>query len=316
MLTRRRVIAAKIEAAEGTAEAITAADGGIIAINPKFDADIKMYGRDNVMLSTLSKLQPIPGQRMGKISFQAELKGAGAAYSALIQPAIGKYLRACGFAETIVTTAGAETATYLPASTGVPSLTIWLYEDGVVKKLKGCRGTAKFDAKIGEAFLVSFEFQGVYGGVTDLAIINPTLEATVPPIFLNASLTIGAYSAICESFGVDMGNQLQMRPDVNSTAGYLSCRLTDRKPTGKLDPEMVTVATHDFFGLWLAGTPAALNIGPLAGGGDYNKFTITAPKLVTTKIADSDRSGNSVAGHDFALVMNTGDDEFSIVFAK
>jgi hypothetical protein len=317
MLTRRRVLAAKIEAAEGTAEAITVTDAGIIAINPKFDADIKMYDRANVMLNSLSKLQPMPGQKMGKISFQAELKGAGAAYSATVKPAVGMYLRACGFAETIVTTAGSETATYLPASTGVPSLTIWLYDDGVVKKLKGCRGTVKFDAKIGEAFLATFEFQGVYDAVADLAMISPTLEGTVPPLFLNASLTVGAYAAICETFSADMGNQLQMRPDVNSVNGYLSARITDRKPTCKIDPEMVTVATKDFYGLWAAGTTAALNIGPVAAAsGLYNKFTITAPKLVPTSVSEGERSGNSTAPHDYTMAMNTGDDEFSILFAK
>jgi len=35
MLTRRRVIAGGIESVEGTAQAITVADGGILAIDPQ-----------------------------------------------------------------------------------------------------------------------------------------------------------------------------------------------------------------------------------------------------------------------------------------
>lgn len=316
MLTRRSVIAGAIETTEGTAEAITVADAGIVVINPKFTPNFETDKRDDVVSSSLSPFQPIAGAKSGKFSFQAEVKGAGAAYSALVKPALGKYLRACGYAETIVTTAGAETATYLPASTGVPSMTIWFYHDGVVKKLKGCRGNAKLSAKKGSRFLIDFEFTGVYDGVADLAMISPTNEATVPPVFLNATLTIGAYAAIVDTFEYDTGNDVQLRSSVNAPNGYLSASIVKRNPGGKLDPEMTLVATHDWYGLWAAGTPAALSIGPITGSGDYNKFTITAPKLVTTNISESDRSGQLVAGHDYTFARNTGDDEFSIVFAK
>lgn len=313
MLTRRRVIAAAIETVEGVAETLTAADTGIVAISPKFDLDVKMYDRNNVMLNTLSKMAPIPGQKMGKLSFTAEMKGAGAAYSATVKPAIGKFLRACGFAETIVATAGTESATYLPASTGVPSLTMAMYDDGLIKTIVGARGTVKIDGKIGEAVIVSFDFQGLYSETVAGAMLTPTLEATVPPILLNAGLTIGGDAAICESFGVDMGNTITMRSSLNAVNGYISAALTDRKPTAKLDPEMEV--TSDAYVNWLAGTPVALNVGPL-GTADYNKFQIAAPKMVTTKVGEGDRNGNQIASSDFALVMNTGDDEISIAFVK
>lgn len=313
MLTRRRVIAAKVEVTEGTAIAVTVADAGIIAIDPKFDLDVKMYDRANVMLNSLSKLPSVPGAKMGKISFSAELKGAGVAYSALIKPAIGLYLRACGFAETIVTTVGSETATYVPASTGVPSLTISMYDDGMIKTIAGARGTVKFDSKLGEAVIASFEFQGIYSAVAAGAMISPTLEASVPPVLINANLTIGGAAAICESFGIDMGNQVAMRTSINAATGYISAIINDRKPTAKLDPEMATDSVA--YTNWLAGTPVALSVGPLANG-NYNKFTITAPKLITTKVGEADRNGNEIASSDFALCMNTGDDEISIVFSK
>ena len=313
MLTRRRIIAAKVEAVEGTAELITVAEAGIIAIDPKFDLDVKMYDRGNVMLNTLSKLPGTPGARSGKISFTAELKGSGVAYSAVVKPAIGLYLRACGFAETIVLTAGSESATYAPASTGVPSLTISMYDDGMIKTIAGARGTVKLDSKLGEAIIASFEFTGIYSALTTAAMITPTLEASVPPILLNAALTIGGAAAVCESFGVDMGNTVGLRSSMNSATGYLSAVITDRKPTAKLDPEMSTTSTA--YTNWLAGTSVALNVGPISNG-NYNKVQITAPKLVTTKVGDADRNGNQIASSDFSLCMNTGDDEISIAFAK
>jgi len=316
MLTRRRVIAGKIELVEGTAEVITVTDAGIVAIDAKFDPDVKMYNRDNVKLNTLSKLQSIPGQTMGTISFKAELKGAGAAYSVTVKPALGVYLRACGFAETIdITTPGSEKVTYLPASTGIPSLTLWMYEDGLVHKLTGSRGTVSFSGKAGEPIFADFKFTGVWAGSPAATMIAPTLEMTVPPVMLGAALTIDGYAATFETFSIDMGNDVQMRTDANAVTGYLSALLTDRKPTGKLDPEMVLPATYDFMGKWKSGSAGVLSMGPL-GAVNYNRFTMGAPKCVYTKIGSGDRSGILTADLDIQLAMNTGDDEFKLEFVK
>ena len=76
MLTRRRVLAAKIEAVPGTGESITAADGGILVIDPKVSADITMEDR-KVITPSLSNLPDIPGTQGATLTFQAELKGAG-----------------------------------------------------------------------------------------------------------------------------------------------------------------------------------------------------------------------------------------------
>lgn len=314
MLSRRRAIAAKIESVEGTMEAITVTDSGVLAIDPKFDADIKMYDR-NVMLGTLSNMQPIPGAQSGTISFKVELKGTGVAYSALLKPDLSIFLKACGFAETVVATAGSETVTYLPASTGIPALTIWLYEDGMVRKLYGCRGTVSFSGKIGEPVFADFKFTGVYGGAAAATMITPIFTSVVPPTVLGASLTIDSYAAICESFSIDMGNEIQLRSDLSAAKGYLSALMTGRKPTGKLDPEMVLPATYDFMTKWTTGSAGALSIGPI-GTGSYNKFNLTAPQCVYTKVGSGDRSGNMTADLDFSLAMVTGDDEFKLEFVK
>ena len=313
MLTRRRVIAAKIEAAEGTMEAIVVADSGLLAIDPKFDADFKTNNRDDVKTNTLSKMIPVPGAQSGKITFRTEIKGTGSAYAAANKPVIGTFLRGCGFAETVDATAGVEKVTYLPASTGIPSLTIWLYEDGMIKKLKGCRGNVKFSGKTGEIVYADFEFTGVYGGIVDGAMISPTFDLAAPPVVLGTTMTIDGYTGVCESFSFDMATTLQLRGSAGSTEGFLSCLLTDRKPSGKLDPEMVLAATYDFFAKWKAGGAGALTVGPV-GGTQYNKFTFTAPKCVYTKVGDGDRNGNQIADLDFLLAMNSGDDELKLEF--
>lgn len=315
MLTRRRIVVAKIESVEGTMETLVVGDAGILAIDPKFDVDIKMHERNN-QLNSLSPLQPVPGARSAKVAFRAELKGAGAAYSASVKPALAPYLRACGMAETIDTTAANEKAIYLPASSGVPSLTIWVYEDGVIKRARGCRGNVNISGKLGEPMFAEFDFTGVYSGTVDGAMLSPTFEATVPPVVLGNTLTLDAYAMIAESISFDLGNALALRPSISAPDGYLSAQITDRKPVGKLDPEMVTVATYDFFGKWLAGGTAALTLGPVGPNNVYNKYTITAPRAVYTKVGAGDRSGDQLAELDFMLCRNTGDDEFRLEFIR
>lgn len=317
LLTRRRIIAAKIESAEGTGETITVADAGILASDVKFDIDFKQNER-NVMLNTLSNLAPTMGGRSAKISFKAELKGAGAAYSALVKPALGTYLRGCGMSETIVTTSGSESATYAPASSGAPTLTIWVYEDGMIKKARGCRGTFKISGKAGEVVTADFTFDGVFTEAVDGALISPTFEATVPPVLMGSTLSLdGSSTLVAESFSIDLANSVQLRSSLAASDGYLSALIASRKPSGTLDPETTLAATYDFVAKWKSGNQAALSIGPVTPpSGDYNKFTITAPKVIYTKVDSSDRAGIMVSGLTFGLLMNTGDDELSIAFSK
>lgn len=308
LLSRRRVIAAKIEAVEGTAETLTVTEAGILAMDVKVDFDIKVTER-SISLNTLSNLPPVMGGQSGKVSFKAELKGNGLATYATIPPALGVYLKGCGFQETL----SAPSAIYKPASSGVPSLTIWVWEDGIIKKLKGCRGNVSFSGKIGEPSYASFDFTGVWDTVVDGAMISPTFEGTVPPALLNATFTIDAFAGVITSYSLDMGNTVNLRETINGPSGYVSALITDRSPTGKVDPELTLVATYDWYGKWKSGAQAALNIGPI-GGVAYNKFAFTAPKCIYKKVGESDRNSNLIADLDFALAMNTGDDELVLTF--
>jgi len=313
MRTKRRVVAAKIEATLGTAEILTASDAGVLAIDPIVDVDIAMHER-NPARASLGRLASLPGSQMAKITFALEIKGAGQAYSASVKPALATYLRACGFTETIDTSVGAEKATYDPASTGIPSLTIGCYEDGVIKSIKGAKGTVKVVANIDEPVRLEFEFTGVWNGITDGAMLTPVYESTVPPVFLNASFTIASYSALISSLELDIGNEVTLRQDINNATGYKSALIAGRHVTGSMNPEMTTVADMDWFGRWKAGISGALSVGNI-GSTQYNRFKITAPRIMATKVSDEDKEGQAVAGHTFDAGEDTGDDEVRIEFS-
>jgi hypothetical protein len=92
MLTRKRQLAAKIEAVEGTAETLAAADAKLLVYNPKVSFDVAMAER-NPARTSFSDIGKIPGKRPAGLSFRLELRGSGAAATV---PEWGKLLQACG----------------------------------------------------------------------------------------------------------------------------------------------------------------------------------------------------------------------------
>ena len=318
MLTRRRAIAGKWEAVEGTAENPIWSDGGILIINPKVEPDFKMYERQ-VVINSLSQMQDIPGGTSMKLTFGAELKGPGVAYSASVKPALGKYLVGCGFKEAFTNTPGTEKYTYTPASTRdtaqMQSMTMTLFADGLALKMKGARGNVHFTGKMGEPMIPEFEFQGIYVSTIDATMITPTFETTVPPTLLSSQLTLDAVSTLkAASIDINMNNTLVLREDMNAAEGYLSCMITGRKPNGKIDPEMELVSVYDFMTKWRTGVTAVLSLGVI-GATQYNRWKITAPVLQYTKIGDAERTSLAVADTNFALKGSAGDDEIVIEFS-
>ena len=93
MLTRKRQLAAKIEAVEGTAEVLAATDARLLVYEPKVAFDVAMMDR-NPTRSSFSNIGKAPGKRTASIGYKLELKGSGTAATV---PEWGKLLQGCGF---------------------------------------------------------------------------------------------------------------------------------------------------------------------------------------------------------------------------
>lgn len=310
ILSNRAVVAAKAETTEGTAIALAGADANFQVMEPKFEAMVPMFKRE-ILDVALSPFAMIPGTRLGKISFKVENKGSGTAGTA---PAIGKLLKACGFGETVV---AVTSVTYAPISTlaSIDTLTIALFKDGVKEMIRGARGNVKYSAKSGEPGMFEFEFTGIYDSVADVALVTPSgVEATVPVPLLSATFSIATFAAFVSQISFDMANTIAPRGDINKAEGYISSLLTARDPKGSFDPELELVATHDWYGRWLAGTTGALTWKHPGSAGNICTFTI--PKAQYTKLSEADRSGIATLNTDFLMVRNStgGNDELTIAF--
>jgi hypothetical protein len=306
MITQRSQLAAKIESVEGTAETLAGVDA-LLVINPKFKPTTAMNARQNITLS-LSPFAEIPGARSATLEFDVELKTGGALGT---PPEYGKLLKACGFAETTVVSTS---VTYLPASTSISSLTLALFIDGIKKQIIGARGDVSLSIKTGGIGLLHFVFTGADFTVTDAALLSTGLayQTSKPFPFLNATFTVDSYAALLSSLDIKMNNKVQLRDSINKPSGYTSAWITDRTPSMTIDPELVTVASYDFYGKLRSGNEGALST--VIGTGAGNIITITAPKVQYTGTTPADRNGIATLGIDCQLNRNAGDDELSIVY--
>jgi hypothetical protein len=310
-LVHRRVILAKIEGAHGTDSVPVAGTNAILCETVAWATNSQKMNKRPAVRASLAQLQQIFGGTMAKITVACELKGSGTAGTA---PEIGPLLRACGLAEAIV---GGTSVTYAPSSDSPnhDTITIYLYEDGLLWKFVGCKGTATFDFNVHAQGKVSFSFDGHISSVTDSALVTPTYKATVPVPFINVPFLLGgAYSALINALKFDLGNTIAMPPAVQATDGFGLVQITQRNVKGSIDPELDTVAARDFFAMWKAGTTEAMTTGAI-GAVAGNIITVTMPKVYYSAIAPGDREGLITRSMSFeAIESAAGDDELSIAF--
>lgn len=310
-LTHRRVILAKIEGTHGTDSVPVAATNAILCETVAWSTNSQKMNKRPAVRASLGQLQQIFGGTMAKITLAVELKGSGTAGTA---PELGVLLRACGLAETIV---AVTSVTYAPSSDSPnhDTITIYLYEDGLIWKFVGCKGTATFDLNVHAQGKISFSFDGHISSVADGALVTPTYKTTVPVPFINTPFSLGgAYAALINALKFDLGNTIAMPPAVQAADGFGLVQITQRNVKGSIDPELDTVANRDFFAMWKAGATEALTTGAL-GASAGNIVTIAMPKIYYSGVAPGDREGIITRSMSFeALETSAGDDEVSIAF--
>lgn len=306
-LASKGVILAKVEANYGVDPTPTPQANAIRVEDPKVEPAFKKLERKFSKPYMGADRQIVIGESV-KVSFKTELKGFGAAGTA---PENGVLFRGCNFTETVVPVTS---VAYDPNSLldSAESITIYGYKDGICRKIVGCRGTGSFEIKAGEYGYINWDFTGIYAGPVDEANPSPTLNATLPPRFISASFSLGAYAAVIESLKVAFGLEIGKRPDANSATGIKQFFIKQRKVTGNIDPEVVALATKNWESILTANTEAAITatLGSVAG----NIATITGPKVALDEVKDGEREG--IWTHDMPLVFlpNAGNDEVKFLF--
>lgn len=305
MLTRKSVILAKVETTYGTDAVPVAATDAILSSEPQIKPIGKRLERDHVRAS-ISPLQPIIIGEMYEVTFVTEIKGSGTAGTA---PEIAPLFLGCGMAETIV---AVTSAAYDPVSSSFDSLSIYFYRDGILHKILGARGTFQAVVESSEYGKISWTFQGIYEGPTDISLVTGTYNAQLPPICVATTFTMGSYTPVAKKVEVNIGNAMGRRDDLKESTGLKEIIITNRDTKGSFDPESVLVAAKNFWSEWNASTAQALScvIGASAG----NIYEISGPKCVFDDLSYGDRDGNLTLEIPFTMAMDTGDDELQFIF--
>lgn len=283
LVTRTRVLAAKIEGTPGTLEALTATEAAWNVFDTKIQQRTPMEAR--LKQGSFAQLPSVPGGRIGEVMFSMELYGGSAAPTWATV-----FLAACGLGIT----GGAYVVDKRPPeATGstAKTISIGVYENGIVKKLAGCMGNVVFHFVAGMIVRAEFTFRGVWQAPSDVAILAPTYPTDSPLRFVSSTFTIGSWNPTLQELTLDVGNEVYLREDASKASGFSSAVIGNRLPKLTINPEEDILATKNIWSEWLANTEAALSFTAAAGSDDV---TVTESKLQFIDPQEADREGLQV----------------------
>lgn len=319
--TRNSAILAKIESAYAQDAAPSGAANAVLVSN----LSVNPFNAENVprdlIRSYYGASEHLPGVAYVELSFDVEIQSSGSMTAPTI-PAWGALVRACGFAETGTASVRVE---YNPVSAAFEAATLYYYDDGVLKKALGGRGSATLKLGVGERPVFSFRFIGLDGG--DSAQTNPalTLTAWQKPLVVtdpntgdillgctyNAAtpaLTAGtAYPS--RGIEIDLGGALNHVP----LLGGESCDITDREITGRLMLDLS--AAQEVANMTAVKAVTLQSLGLQHGTAAGYKMLFYAPAVQLINPRKEAFQGRRLIGYDLRFQPVSGNDELKIVAA-
>lgn len=192
--------------------------------------------------------------------------------------------------------------------------TLKFYRDGILHLMTGARGTWSGKFEVGRYGVFGFEITGIFNDPVDETDPTPTFSDVVPPICFGANLHIAdldmSLTAVT-TLELKMGNTITPRPDINADEGRRGFEVTDRTPTGSVDPEATDLSDFNPFTKWKEadGVPISCAIGSNAG----NRISPFIPDAVYGELSYGDRNGIVTYGLPFTC-RGDNDDELYLVF--
>lgn len=305
LLWRKRVLAAKVETTAGTAETLTATEAAWNVYDAKIMQNIDPIQRESQ--GTFSPKTAVFGAYTGTVTFRTHL------FSAATLPAWAALLPACAYVET---SRVFKPVSAPPGTSGVKTMTIAIYENGLKKSIRGAMGTFVITFEAGRPIYIDWTFTGIWVTPTDATILAPDYPVESPLRFAASTLRVGSWAPKVSSMTIDAGNEVYMCEDGDSSdqSGLKYAIVTGRRVNGKFDPQAELVATNPLYTSWLAGTEAAMSMDFLVG--TAAGILIDAPKFQYIGANESDR--NKMIVDDVTFQCNNsadiGDDELTIEF--
>lgn len=316
-LIRKTVILAKLEATYGVDPVPTGAANALLVSNLSINPLNAEYIARGIIRDYLGASEELPGAAYIEFGFDIELVGAG---TVAVAPAWGPLMRSIGFAEVIT---AAVRVDYVPVSAAFESSTFYWYDDGVLHKAFGARGTATLDLTVGQKPVISFKFMAVDGGISATPNVAATLTAwRVPQIVIDANsgdLTFGATHTATtapaftagttypsQGLTVDLGIKAQFQ----KMLGAQSIAVTDREVTGAVKLQLTAAQEVAFMASVKAAT--LTSIGLIHGTVANDKIMVFMPAVQMKEPTKEELNGERMNGYKLRMIPVVGNDEIRI----
>ena len=307
LLTRKRVILIEAESSYGTDP--TMATSTVVLVT---DLSITPQSSDvvnrDVVRPFLGASEQLLANTRVECTFSVELAGSGAAGTA---PRYGDAIKACGFAEAIVSSTS---VTYTPVSSSFSSVSIHYNVDGVRHIVTGCRGNFVVNAEVGSIPTIDFTFTGIYNAPTDTAL--PTIaygNQATPLIFKNGNTSgfqLLSYAGALQSLTMDAGVSTVYRELVGGTKEVI---ITDRASNGAVTIEAPTIAQKDYFTAALTDSSLG-NLQFLHGTTAGNKVQLISSKVDIGDVNYGEMDGVAMLEIPYTLVPSAANNEVSLIY--
>lgn len=200
---------------------------------------------------------------------------------------------------------------YAPASTALKTITHYLYKknsgvgNAILEKLIGGAANLAFAVQTRQSGKFTYTLRGKLEDPVEVANpADPVFDAVRPRPLRDADAILGGNAVCFRNFTLDFGAEITQADCPGEKYGFEAARPTSRKPTGRLNPKLVTLSQRNALADLVAGTkqPLWLNWGEAPG----NRISMFMPGLAYTGKEDDGLDGISADGLPFELIGPDG----------
>jgi hypothetical protein len=161
------------------------------------------------------------------------------------------------------------------------SVTIYFYEDGILKKAHGCVGVTTFNFEGGKFATIQFEFTGLWGGLASITEPGFPTKSTIdfgdeptPPVVKGANFLFDNITLAITKLELKAANKVIKRVDLNAAnSGSVSrYSIADGEIEGSFDPEATELATFNPYDR--AGTNDLADLSASLGSAAGNRVKV------------------------------------------
>jgi hypothetical protein len=315
-LIRKTAILVKTEVTYGVDSVPTGAGNAMLVSNATFNLAYNNVER-NFIRPFFGGSGQLAGTRFVEINFEIELANSGTAGTA---PAWAPVLRACGMAESVLSTPAR--VEYTPVSASFSSVTIYYHLDGVRRVALGCMGNVEIMLNEGAAPMLRFSLVGLDGGRTATADPSVTLTAFRAPQVVSdvntGDINLGCtYSAGALAGGTtypSRGLSINLQNTVSRKAllGGQAVQISDRNVQGSMQLDLTAAQEVSFMTDINANTNTTLGFTHSTGAGVG--IVLHAPQVQRIDPTDQEYEGDVHIGQSLRCTpTSAGNDELRLV---